>query len=270
MGEMREKFRISEEDIALYIAGELSERKSLLVMNASKKDPQLARYILKLKKADKILSEEFTEKYSIPNHFSYQVDDMLNQSFAHKKSWVPKIFNFQNLLAGGFGSAITASLFLVFGTSYIAVQTGPEIGSSYYTKYAQDGGESQLTYQLDEKESLESVISARQWNVSTNLAIHLNTLETAYNREKSFSGPNVTVKLGQPLRMSVVALNDMHVEVWKIESSGGITPVAKKTHLMKGQALSRQIIVPDETGEFILNFLVDGNLDQRFKIKTEE
>ena len=91
---MSETYKITEEDIDLYISGELSSADESRVLVAAEEDPKLMAYINELQVADQILEDNLGEAYSMPESFKKVVEDVLNSPSQTEPKFFEKVIMF--------------------------------------------------------------------------------------------------------------------------------------------------------------------------------
>lgn len=242
---MSETYKITEEDIALYISGELSSEEELRVLTAAEEDPKLMAYINKLKAADQILVDNLGEAYPMPESFKRVVEDVLNSQSQKRPSIFANVVNLRNLVSGGIGAGIVAALLFGFGTTQMAYRSSNEISTFNYPQLY-------------------------EWTVSERLAIQFSVFNTDQTFKNIVVGENSKIKVGEFFRISVLPLEDGNFELAVVSEGSEGSSLIKKTRAVKGQVLSHPVQKISGPGKHEFRFTFNDEVLHSVVLQIEE
>lgn len=242
---MSDTFKIAEEDIALYIAGELSSSEKSIVEAAIKEDPELEVYIKQLQSSDQILAENLDAAYSIPYDFKRTVEDILESQSQKTPSLFSNIVNMRNIVSGGVGAGIVAAMFFGFGTTQLAYRSGEVVSTFNYPQLY-------------------------EWSVSDKFAIQFSIFNADQTLKNIVVGDKSKIKVGEFFRVSVMPLEDGIFELKAVDQSSKSVNLIKKTYATKGRVMSHPVQKISGLGEHEFQFFFNNNLRQSIVLVIEE
>lgn len=113
---MAKKHTIGEEELALFVSGELSNTKAKLIQDRIDQDEALAARVAKLQFVDTVLNEQLSEQYPVPDDFRDLVRNRLEASELSFFGKLAKKVGFVSIFSGTLGAGVAVLFMSMFAT----------------------------------------------------------------------------------------------------------------------------------------------------------
>ena len=113
---MAKKHTIGEEELALFVSGELSDTKAKLIQDRIDQDEALAARVAKLHFVDTVLNEQLSEQYPVPDDFRDLVRNRLEASELSFFGKLAKKVGFVSIFSGTLGAGVAVLFMSMFAT----------------------------------------------------------------------------------------------------------------------------------------------------------
>lgn len=113
---MVKKPTIGEEELALFVSGELSNSKAKLIQDRIDRDQALAARVAKLQYVDNLLNEQLSEQYPVPDDFRDLVSDRLKASELNFFGKLAKKVGLVSIFSGTLGAGVAVLFMSMFAT----------------------------------------------------------------------------------------------------------------------------------------------------------